>query len=278
MYTVHMAGIIYFHGCSADDKRALVPDGTSEKGMLHHASVWVEEADLDTDDWWKDQKHLREVSVKNRVGDRVATKVFEFRIPKPAELTFSDQLEKKAECIGFDDALPKLQVIDPHFVLDDHDVETIAQVPIRGGQLDVFAFGDASVVQWTVRKHPERITITAQAKDEKAKTITLKTTRGPLGTEVAFTNTPELIDENPNGDHDHEHNGEHDSGNNGMGHFGLYRKLEKHRDGSRLTLPEQKENLKPLLAHHDYIRFLDSKNEIGEPGCTPTCCRTNPGG
>lgn len=267
MYTVHMAGIIYFHGCTTADKRALVPDGTVPEGGLppHFTSLFVDPGQLVSADWWKGERYEHKVPVVDDTGQEVLVPVIEFRIPKPAEITFPDDLDDKAEFIDFEKKLPRLQTIDPAFVVDLDDVDTIAQVRIRGGKLDVYALGDAAVVRWVVSRHPDLFTIRARAVnqnngDREFKTITLRSTRSGLGTEIVFANTPDLI-----GGHAHAHM-------TGQPHFPLFGKLDKQRDGSRLETPDPPKTLDALPTDHPYMRFLIANEEIGEPGCTPSCC------
>ena len=257
MYTVHFAGLVYFKVCSFKDKRALLPDGTESDGTIapHYASLWVEPGQYESDDWWPTERFERTVKVVDDLGDEQAVKVLEFRIPSHAEIRFSEDGEDSLDLTNVEQALPKLHEIDPSFEVDPTFVETIAEVPIHGGQIEVFGFCSSAIVRWTIARHSGPIKITAGAGDQQ-KSLTLKTIEEGLGTEIVFSNTADLIS----------------SECCGKGDFRLYGKLNKSRKADNLVFPGLPKGLVPLPTDHDYLRSLATVLELADPECTPTCC------
>jgi len=283
MYSVHFVGIIYFHVCTTDRKIALVPNGINGDGHVppHYASFFIEASLHDSDTWWRDQKFNRQLQMETALAKPGTFDVLEFRIPKPAVITF-DCGDETLETKDLDIGLPQLKKIDPRFVLDLNDVDTIAQMAIPGGKLQAFQFGgDASVVSWTITKHSDLVTITASAGDE-IKRITLKRFDRHASPEIVFSNTPDLITarSEPPGHTEIDHPGHKETGsgttpsNHAGGHFTLYAKLDKNRDERGLenpTLPNVRV-LDEWPFEHRYLLFLLQKEQIPMPGCVPTCC------
>jgi hypothetical protein len=69
---------------------ALFPSGTKSSDGLpsHHAGFFIEAERHDSDDWWLDAKFVRTRSLEDRPGVFRTASMVEFRIPKPAEVTF----------------------------------------------------------------------------------------------------------------------------------------------------------------------------------------------
>jgi hypothetical protein len=283
MYYVHFAGIIYFNVCTADGKIALVPNGTAGIDRIppHIASFFIEVDRHDSDSWWADQKHLVEVEIQAGGGSgKRKVKLFEFRIPKRAVITF-DCGDAKLDPINFG-ALPQLTKIAPGFVLDLKDTDAIAELPLPGGELEVFRFGndELAVVRWTITKHSDPITITADAGDG-LKRVTLKRIGKGAPPEIVFSNTPDLIKSanerlareraglNPSAGR----NAEHEHGK--IHHLRLYARLDKERDARKFKdqdLPTYEKLNKLPSPHHPYLQYLLEVEEIPLPGCVPTCC------
>src|SRR5688572_11097182 len=94
---VFMTGLIYLNGCTEAEKRAYAPQATG-----HHASLWVEAAQLDdiATEWWS--------------GSRRATRgidgveIIEFVIPARATISFP-VTAGDVTCDDLDHKLPKLK-------------------------------------------------------------------------------------------------------------------------------------------------------------------------
>jgi hypothetical protein len=278
-YTVHMMGIMYFHVCTTDVKEVLVPDGTQGKDHIppHLASLFVDKDLRIEDTWWVDQTIEHEVQAIDEQGQVVTKRVFEFRVPrdcKPVRIEFLHQEDRQVEVVNLDQLLPMIGKIDPEFQLDLEQPAAIARVPIRKGRLEAFAFnGGRSAVQWTFEGGSKSLTI-AGVTESETKSITVRATTGELGSEIVFSNTPNLLPlaqlqahVATNSAHDH-HPGHPGTGHTGHDHhFQLYRQVEKHRDGTRLVFPSDREDL-PFGAH--YLKAVS--NVYLDNSCTPTCC------
>jgi hypothetical protein len=85
--TVDILGINYLNVGSMRDqpKYVLAPNGrrADEKIPPHFASIFVEEARCEGDNWWEDERRVRELSIFNLRGEQVKVNVIEFRIPAP---------------------------------------------------------------------------------------------------------------------------------------------------------------------------------------------------
>jgi hypothetical protein len=289
MITVHMAGIIYYDGCSVGVKRAFVPDGISDyrQAMMnmggkplqaidnprHYASLFVEADRYKADDWWEDAKFDHKLVVPER-NREIEVHVLEFRIPTRAEITFPLRVKDKPKFVNLEKGLPSIQTI-PGFVLDRVNPDTIAEIPITAGRIKAHAFGDVAIVQWAIENNSREVTITAHSvRDEKS--LTLKGSKGGLGLEIVFANTPDLIS---SGGGKGQGQGKAKGGNgHAFGHFMLYDKLNKNRPTPPLPYaPALPEPLPELRYTHAYLKYIKSKSEpnpkyLGEPGCTPTCC------
>jgi len=255
MFTVHLAGIMYFHGCDAREKNVLVPDGTKGMGKIppHYASIWVEPGSLQSDDWFKDEKYRRQVKVPTNEG-QVVVDVLEYRIPDSATVTFPDENDGPATFVNLTDALRKLEDLAPRFEVDRSAPQTIAKIPLRAGELEAFEFKDVAVVRWTIA-NPSSFTITATTRSE-TKSITLEKPANGAGTEVVFGNTSDLL--NPEtGDRDH---------------FKLYAKLRVGRKADDIVWVTKKRKLAQLGFDHDYLKALRSGSQIPDPGCEGQCC------
>lgn len=271
MLTVHMSGLMYFHGCHASQKFALVPNGMtpisrashSHSIPTHYASFWIEEKDLDVNHhWWPNQKELRKLSIKHEDGSVEPANVWEFRLPMPDQevlpaVTFPDEWDEPARMHCFEHTLPKLQRIHPGFEIDLDTPDAIARVPIRGGKLEVFEFNRVASVKWTIRHHLNPIRINV---NQFWITLTSR------DAEIVFSNNSDLLER----DYKERHDCGPDDPNN---HFFLYEKLQKNDDGHNLRVPCYPENLDPLFTQHSYLRKLASaRTFLNDSGCTGTCC------
>lgn len=262
MLTIHMSGLMYFNGCHAKRKEALVPDGTrwlpSHPDIpTHYASVWIESKDLKTSHWWPEQQCERKIEFKDGSGQVTETVyVTEFHIPERATVTFPDRHDKPSYFDSFERDLPKLKQLNNSFEVDLKNPEVIARVSIRGGHLAVYEFKKVASVKWTI-EHPSN----PMAIKANNYSITLK----PEAAEIVFSNNSNLLaDDYPPG---HDCLNTPDPNN----HFYLYSRLEKHRDGSGLVIPCYPTHLKPLAYKHAYFRKLAS-GRLSDSGCTGTCC------
>ncbi|HWS72488.1 MAG TPA: hypothetical protein VN605_10260 [Thermoanaerobaculia bacterium] len=273
---------MYVDGCNSGAAKGYMPNGTagdpgaarserkdsSESGAPrpqhpghpglppHFASIFVEPDALQSDAWFAGAKFDRRVTFADEKGQEVTKHVWEFRIPLPSKtVTFPDAEDAPAKCVGFAD-LPKILDIDKKFVFDLVTPDTIVRVPIRGGRLTPFRDDTPSAIQWTIRKLPKDLTITAEDDEGSRGTITLNALGGDFGTEIVLGNTPEFLSGVRHGGHQH---------------FQLYGKLELHRDGSRLVDPPESK-LDPLPHNHAYLKHLDHHHVMDEPGCGPGCC------
>jgi len=319
MYSVNFVGLNYFNACPGDveacaveDKEALIPNGLNgEDGVPQHfASFFVERSQYDSDNWWPDQKLNRKITLEVKLGEFRTVEVIEFRIPKQVRLYFRSDWDEVRN-MNLDDGLPKLQDVDG-FELDP-DAATkpdrvIANVPIPGGDLEVFRFGSSALVRWSIIKHKIPITITAFTTTNEKRRVTLKRSDEQLPTEIVFSNTVELLPHDGNGNNgaktesqqpmphdDHTMNMDHSpaanangnsSNGNGSsahsghshrlsGHFALYAKLDKNEGFGKFknppVLPDAM-RLKPLPFSHAYLAYLSSLEEIPDPPCVPSCC------
>jgi hypothetical protein len=259
MLTVHLAGIMYFHGCDAREKNVFVPDGTKGMGEIpaHYASIWVEPTQRETDDWFEGEKHSRQVKVPTDDG-RIVVTVLEYRIPYSATLTFPDGSGGPATFVNLVDTLQKLEDLAPDFEVDHSAPETIVKIPIRSGDLEAFEFKDVAVVRWTIA-NPSSFTIIATSGSE-TKSITLKEPTEGAGVEIVFGNTSDLL--NPSdGSKDEDHD-----------HFKLFAKLRVGRKPDDIIWVTKKRRLGQLDFDHDYLSGLRSGPQIPDPGCEGTCC------
>lgn len=291
MYSVYFVGLAYLNLGNPEQRAAHAPDGTRGDGgvEVHHASVLIPAEHYDRDDWWPDEEGrelqlTREIRLQGeRLGESVTSEVREFRLPKRATLTFACD-EKKFDLSNVSQVVPHLHGIDPDFSLD-LDGEIIADIPLPGGTLQAFQFGEAALVRWAITEHPDPITITARAGQE-TKTIWLKPGAGEASAEVVFSNTPDLLsgpgprqddddgddivvspDPDPGGN-GHQHHA-------GNGHFMLYGKLNKGPNGAaRFASPPIPDfSLLPVApATHPYLRALVTQEQTPHGNCTPTCC------
>lgn len=300
MYTVHFVGLNYFNACTPGGKEVLIPNGTSPSDDVpqHFASLFIEAEQLASDDWWPDYRLPRKISLEVKLGEIRTVDVIEFRIPKKAEVTFQCN-EKTLTNRNLDLGLPNLQGLG--FVLDA-EPDTIANVPLPGGVLEVFRFGASALVRWLITDHDDPITVTARAGKE-ARSVTLLKSDEQLPAEVVFSNTVDLLTPagpqagNGNGDGMHgagmhavthaamdgsgNGNGGHSAtepggmhGHGSAGHFVLYAKLDKDRDESKFASPKLPDPmlLTPLPFSHPYLAFLSSLEEVPDAPCIPSCC------
>ena len=295
MYTVHFVGLNYFNACTVGPKEVLIPDGTKgdDDVPVHNASVFIEESDYASDNWWSQHRHRRKIQLEYKLGHFRTVDVIEFRIPKTVKLDFQCS-DRTVENVNLDDGLPKLQ--DIGFKLAQ-DPEIIANVPIPGGELEVFRFGSAALVRWLIRDHDNPVKITAHDGDQP-KSVTLKKKSGTeLPAEIVFSNTIDLLPlartQGGNGQesdphdavshdmsvhgaiHDATHGSTHTgSGHGGAGHFVLYAKLDEQHDERKfenVNLPDFT-RLTPLPFSHPYLSFLSALEEVPDAPCVPSCC------
>lgn len=274
MLTVHILGLIYIDGCESTTKRGYMPNGTNPQGAdrvaaghrgAHHpghvpphfASIFVEADAVAADTWSPNAKYDHTLDIVDDTGAHVQKHVWEYALPLPSKtVVFPDSADAPAQCVNFP-ALPKLQTIDPQFVFDSANPDTIVQVPISGGTLQPFQLTSPAAIEWTIAKVPRVLTITAADLEGAFGTITLKQMSGSLGTEVVLANTPDFI------------NGDRHAGHQ---HFQLFGRLDVNRDGSRLLDPGPPNGLGALPDSHAYVKFLHQNHLMGEPGCSSTCC------
>ncbi|MEA2238297.1 MAG: hypothetical protein QOC81_3021 [Thermoanaerobaculia bacterium] len=282
MYAVHFVGLNYFNACKVGQKDVLVPNGTPGSGKdddqipQHFASLFIEEEQCASDDWWPEQKHIRPIQLEIKLGEFRTVNVIEFRLPEkpsattpPANVHFECK-EKTLRNLNLDQGLPKLQTMG--FVLDD-EPDAIAKVPLPGGALEVLRFGASTIVRWLILEHDDPITITAHAGKE-TKHVRLKKSDGQLVSEIVFSNTVDLLphpEHDGNGESSGQGTAVHDGGmtmsgvrhavvpavHGGMagthdapaapgmhghdhgsaGHFVLYAKLDEERDEKKFENP-----------------------------------------
>jgi hypothetical protein len=267
----------------------------------HFASVFIEEEHYASDNWWPALRIHREIKLEVKLGEFRTVNVIEFRIPavqkigEPAKVSFQCNAGD-CENVNLDQGIPKLEDIKD-FVLDKNP-DTIANVALPGGALEVFRFSAAALVRWLVTDHAEPITISAYANGE-SKSITLNKSDEQLPTEIVFSNTIDLLsDPSAAGNGANGGNGGTMGGMPGMsaghgmhathamsgghmhggtaGHFVLYAKLDKERKVAKFENPKLPDymrlHLKPLPFHHAYLSFLSSLEETPDKPCVPTCC------
>jgi hypothetical protein len=307
MYTVHFVGLNYFNACKEGEKEVLIPNGapgsSKDDDMVpqHFASVFIEEEHYASDNWWPVHKIPRQIKLEVKLGEFRTVNVIEFRIPAvqqmgdPAKVSFQCN-SRKFENVNLDQGIPKLEDIKG-FVLDPKP-DTIANVPLPGGALEVFRFSAAALVRWLITEHVEPITISASANGE-TRSITLNKSDEQLPTEIVFSNTIDLLsDPSTGGNGANGGNGGAMGGMPGMspahatnathampgghmhggtaGHFILYAKLDKERKVAKFENPKLPDymrlHLKPLPFHHAYLSFLSSLEETPDKPCVPTCC------
>jgi hypothetical protein len=261
MITVYMAGLIYHHGCTTDAKRALVPDGTMFRPR-HYASLFIEADRIKRYDWWRGQKKVHDLTFVEH-GQTIKERVIEFRIPTRSEITFPDDDNDPAKFLNLENGLPQIQSENKSskFEIDLDYPETIAEVPIRGGELSAYKFhhtgeqGAVAIVQWMIMNDANEIAINVRSLHDN-KTLILKSHK----LEIVFSNTSDLISSG--------HRAKDD-----VSHFMLYDKLNKNRPGGKLKDPGPS-TLEQLVPNHAYLKYLAQKEHplLGGPGCTPTCC------
>ena len=272
MYKVHFAGLIYFHVCTTESRQALVPDGTEAVGHIpsHYASIFIELAQHDSDNWWPTSKIARQVSLRRGPVSFQAVDVLEFRIPERAEISFACG-DTALDTSNLDVVLPQLKKIDDQFVIDLDDIDVIATLPLPGGKLEALGFGSTAMVTWTITQHSDPITITARVGDV-ARRITLKGSEDT--SEIVFSNTQDFFINNGSHEVGRPDPGAGSHAKDGQHHFTLYAKINKKRDSSKLENFEfvKPKTLPTLSFRQAYLGFLEGFAEIPAPNCVPTCC------
>jgi len=260
MTLFYLTGLMYFDGCEADEKRALLPDGT-DHNPPHFASLFIEKAATYKEHWFPGQiKDPRTVTVQGHDRD-----VVEFRIPVRSVLTFPDDADIPAKCVDFEDGLPKLQDADPAFEPNLVDPDTIAEVVIRGGTLRPLMLNKVPVVQWEVANQTGPITIRARALgDDRQPTGPEFTFTVPAGTDVILSNSPDFIANSGI----NSHHGSHPVGP----HFELYEKIAKAGHKGMLSNAKAKKLVGPLKPTNAYLQYLEKLKRFEVEGCTGSCC------
>lgn len=264
MYDVDFVGIIYFNLCEAT-ACALAPDGTAgDDGMEPHSpSIFIDAENVDSDDWWSDHRTEHCATVEGDQGP-IDLRFFEFRMPRRLELKF-DCNGGNVETTNVHQSLGRLGTLDDQFVLDESGA--IAKIPIPGGKLSAYSFGEARVVRWTIERHADPVTIIATDGPD-IRRITLRGT----GIQVVFSNTPDLLKKTLGNPHDHGSG--HSHGSDDCGHFELFGKINKGPNGAgKFKCP----NLKlpcapPLTFSNPYLRVLKATLRLPNGNCSPTCC------
>jgi hypothetical protein len=267
MLIVHLAGIMYFHGCDDAEKGVLVPDGTKGMGTIpeHNASLWVELSQLDGDDWFDGQKHTRKVKIPTKNGNVIVT-VIEFRIPEYAELVFPDDTDGPADFVNLGDVLNKLESLAPGFDANCEPRDVIARIPIRGGVFEAFDFLDVAVVRWMIRKY-SALKITATTRSGVTKFVALKQPVEGGQAEAVFGNTSDLL-ASPTKLSYRAYSEQHE-------HYRLYAKLLKDKMNNpptRVEWIDRDRDIGSLPHHHDYLTAIVAGFQVPDPGCEPTCC------
>jgi hypothetical protein len=302
MYTVNFVGLNYFSARSEGVEEALIPNGTpdtSKDGDMvpqHFASLFIEEEHYASDTWWPKHKIRRQIKLEVKLGEFRTVDVIEFRIPERLEVNYPARVMFPCNAKNLDNGnlhktLPKLKDVKG-FVLDPKP-DTIANVPLPGGALEVFRFGAAALVRWLITEHDDPITISASANGETG-SITLNQSDEQLPTEIVFSNTIDLLTPvslsggNGHDGGDHVMGGMpgmgtmpampagHMHGHGTAGHFVLYAKLDTQRDVDKFANPKLPDYMRlaltPLPFHHAYLAFLSSLEETPDKPCVPTCC------
>lgn len=279
--SVHMMGLMYFNACGmgASGKKVLVPNGRREEdGMpLHYASIFVEKARCEADDWWPEERKTRDVSILNLRGEPVTVPVIEFRIPERTELTFPDGQRDDLTLKNLEQGLPHLKSVDRNFVPDFNGGDWIAQVALRGGSLQAFTLnGGIPVVQWATQNDGPLKIVARRGDEEKSITVRPQP-ESAIGAEVVFSNTPDLLEaiegergplhvrvkQPAHGQPGHSHELVRDEPH----HFALYGKIRKPRLANGPALPDHRRSLP--FGHALMKAVGDARIQNS---CTPTCC------
>jgi hypothetical protein len=263
MYTIDFLGLIYFYNLGDEGRLVMLPDGRVPPPNVqpHSASFFIEESNIVAEpNWWQANPNQKLKSIH----------VVEFPIPEPSQITISG-MEPAAGNAGcwpfkpkFDGTgltkLNNLNKIDPELDITPEYARTIAQMPIRRGKLESFLFGGgdeedspdaAAVARLTVNGHSGPVTITARTTKGMEKTFTVKN-----GTEIILSNTSDLF-----------------APHEGKSHFRLYGRLDKNGKDDKLDPPpDAPSGLRELDSTHPYLLALDGVANLGEPGCSVTCC------
>ena len=291
--TVHYFGLAYYSVCSRKQgpKYALVPNGRREDGRIpqHFASIFVERARCEGDDWWPAEKIEHNHPIFNLRGERVTVSVFEFRIPKPnsdsrhlsaleagrTEVTFPDGQTDDLDVTNLEQGLGHLKGINPRFAPDFDKGNWISRISMRGGTLSAFRLNSGpSVVQWRMRQRGPLI-ITATKGTERARTIRVRPQVGSkLGAEVVFMNSPDFLSRidatkgplhvrarvphGPGNQHIHTRNEAH--------HLELYNQINEGEHRS-LDVPT---HLQDLEFGHATLKFAGDQRYDGS--CSGFCC------
>lgn len=281
MLTVYFAGLMYFHGCDTATKRVHVPDGT--KGLPgpppvpeHYASLWIQPGLVKDDDWFDSYKKEHEVNYYDEFGQPVTETVLEYGIPRHVTLTFPDETCGPATFVNLATTLRRLDTLAAPgpFVVDHSGAEKIADIPLRAGTLEAFAFTEeVAVIQWTIPN--PGVVITAAAADA-TKTITLEPIPSDANVEIVFGNTSDLLSEArsrralrsraKSGSNSGVKNEDHT-------HYRLYSKLRmpprNDHDIYWIDIPRV---LDPLDYQHPYLAHVHTGSQIPDPGCEGSCC------
>jgi hypothetical protein len=284
MLTVHMLGLMYFNACHGSDRRVMLPDGTEgvvtvlgDDGIphpvplpRHYASLFVQPRQLLADDWWPEDRFDRPIRVefaRDDVPVQETRHILEFRISRKAEIVVGGHRENEVD-LGNLTRLPKLQDMDDQFEADVEYGETIAQMPLTGGRVNVYKFLSEGVVKWTVAELTGPVSITAFTDGGESRSIMLRDIRKPAGAEVVFINAPDLLGRG--GGH-----GAHAQppGEKEPQHYWLFGKINVSRKNDKFQDQECPYGVGDLVSNHDYLSALALlARQIPEPGCTPTCC------
>lgn len=262
-YTIFFVGLMYFMDAGDHTRTMLAPNGTNPPaGMAaHYASFYIQEDDLVPDgwDWWEKRSWSFEVNVE--VGARAhfdKRTIRRFAIPDDANVAItvsgSDQPGALEEA-QFEDNAPNISSEQTPLHPDKNTAHTIAQMPVKNGQLQFWKFNEGGAAQLNV-KYKGMIVIKVDNH-----TIRVKASKNNIPREIVFVNSPDLVGESA---HVMEW---------GPDHFKLYHELDPGSDASKLHVPTYKTE-KQLKYTNYYLRAVTQTYHTTTPGpsCSPGCC------
>jgi len=247
-FKIYFLGLFNFFARSSG-RLVLVPDGRTPDGNIapHYASFYLETDKTDASGWWPMKPQSQELK---DIG------VGEFPINEPCTITISGvgdnsgcwPIRAKCDVKQHEKYVFKLPKIDPAIRIVPEKADTIAQIPIRRGTLEIFLFIQQSMVtQLSMPKYEGSITITAETdRGQIVKTLVIK-----AGTDIVLSNTSD-----PFADHTGE-----DS------HFKLYGLLDVHRKSDKLYEPPVP-NIGNLEYTHPYLILLGQFGQFPPPNCS----------
>lgn len=233
-YRVQFVGLACFVKAPGE-RYVMFPDGRNPGDDIdpHHASIFVDAEAVESTDGW----------------DQEAVARGEFPLG-PCSITIDGVTEAGAlDTVDHDDRLPQLCRLDPNFLIDRDQAETIATIEVRNGKLTGYRIpGGTAVISQLDVEHDGSIDIEVTPRDGTP----VRSIRLRAGTEIALANTGRAYD------------GEAEDN----GHFRIYEKLSAR--AVSLAAPPTMLSVPPSPSRH--LLFLSRIPAGLSSDCSNTGC------